>query len=192
MIGCMPITTSHGGATPFALTWPRTTERTVLRLVTLDDVDGMLAYRRLPEVCRHLTHEPLDRAGVEERIRWRLAENQPAEGPLLCGVAVDVDGRMVGDAMMRLDPIANEMCIGYAFHPDVWGQGLGTEVAAALLDIGRELGAAVWADAYTDNTASQRVLERAGLVPHHTRDAGGRRLVVFTSPDDLHGSRPTG
>lgn len=118
MIGCLPTTTSHGGVTPFALTWPRTTERTVLRLLTLDDVDAMHAYRRLPEVCRHLTHDPLTRAEVEERIRSRLVENQPEDGPITCGVAVEVNGRMVGDAMMRLDPVARELWIGYGFHPD--------------------------------------------------------------------------
>lgn len=177
----MTTATSPSGATPFALKWPRTTERTVLRLLTLDDVDAMHAYRRLPEVCRHLTHDPLDRAEVEERIRSRLAGNQPAEGPVLCGAAVEVDGRMVGDAMMRLDPRAGELWIGYGFHPDVWGRGLGTEVAAALVDIGRELGVPVWADAYVDNVASQRVLERVGLAPQHTSDEGGRPRVVFAT-----------
>lgn len=176
----MPTTTSHGGPSPFTLTWPRTTERTVLRLLTLDDVDPMHSYRRLPEVCRHLTHAPLDRTGVEERIRSRLAENQPAGGPVLCGVAVEVDARMVGDAMMRLDR-SGKTWIGYGLHPAVWGRGLGTEVAAALVDIGHELGVAVWADAFVDNIASQRVLERVGLVHHHTSDDGGRPRVVFTA-----------
>lgn len=86
----MPTTTSHGGVTPFALTWPRTTERTVLRLLTLDDVDAMHAYRRLPEVCRHLTHDSLTRAEVEERIRSRLVEKRTSLAHLDLFITVGV------------------------------------------------------------------------------------------------------
>jgi RimJ/RimL family protein N-acetyltransferase len=55
--------------------------------------------------------------------------------------------------------------IGYALREDVWGQGYGTEVARALIDLGfTQLGLhRVWATVHPENVASIRVLEKAGM-----------------------------
>lgn len=174
---------------PLTARWPRSTGRSTLRPVESGDLDAMLAYRRLPEVCRYLTHDPLDRDGVMARIEMRLTGIDPTPGRLVRGASVVVDGRVVGDGMMRTqrdDEGRVQFWIGYALHPDVWGQGVATEVARELRAVGHELGLAVWADAYADNTASHRVLEKAGLTLHHRHHDDGRPTLVYT---DAPGTR---
>ncbi|GAB2766743.1 GNAT family protein [Terrabacter koreensis] len=158
-----------------ALTWPRRTDRLVLRPLTPDDVDAVLAYRGLPEVVVHLSHGVLDREQVTARIADRIARGLPGAGNPLLGLAVadPRTGRVVGDVMLRLEPSHSigpvtdewEGTIGYALHPDVHGRGLAAEAAAALLAIGfRDLGLRrITADAYADNVASNRVLHRIGM-----------------------------
>lgn len=56
--------------------------------------------------------------------------------------------------------------VGYYFHPDVWGQGFGTELLTTSLDLAEhyyglsELTAFV----HPDNRASRRLLEKSGFV----------------------------
>ncbi|MEX1147023.1 MAG: GNAT family N-acetyltransferase, partial [Sphingomonadales bacterium] len=75
---------------------------------------------------------------------------------------------LVGAVGLRADPARSLRVreLGYWFTPNVWGHGLGTEAALAMLDfgfgdIGMEM---VWATALPDNSRSQRVLMKAGLV----------------------------
>lgn len=158
------------------LRWPRHTDRLVLRPLRLGDVDAILAFRSLPEVVVHLSHDVLTRDEVEARIRERMARGLPGATQPLLGLAVEEGrtGRVVGDVMLRLEPshsIARtptdewEGTIGYALHPDVHGRGFAAEAAAELLSIGfRDLGLRrITADAYADNIASNRVLRRIGM-----------------------------
>ncbi|NHA68846.1 GNAT family N-acetyltransferase [Phycicoccus flavus] len=171
---------------PARLDWPRRSPRGLVRLVGLDDVDAIWAYRSDPEVVRHLSHGVLDRAGVVERLRLRLTDGRPvAPGAdrVVRGVVLEVGGTVVGDGMLRVVTEgggAPRLWIGYALARSAWGQGLGTELAQVLAGVGRELGLPVWADAYAENPASCRVLEKTGLVRVATATDEGRARHVFT------------
>lgn len=158
------------------LQWPRLTERLALRPLSLDDVDAVHAYRCLPEVVVHLSHDVLSRDQVRHRIAQRIERGRPGAAEPLLGLAVEElrTGRVVGDVMLRIEPShsiarmptdAWEGTIGYALHPDVQGRGLAAEAAAELLVIGfGELRLRrITADAYADNIASNRVLRRIGM-----------------------------
>jgi len=158
------------------LVWPRLTDRLLLRPLTLDDVDAVHAYRCLPEVVVHLSHDVLTHDEVRERIAQRIERGRPGAVEPLLGLAVEErrTGRVVGDVMLRLEACHSigrapaqewEGTIGYALHPDVQGRGLAAEAAAELLVIGfRDLGLRrITADAYADNIASNRVLRRIGM-----------------------------
>lgn len=154
---------------PLTAGWPRKTARTTLRPVTEDDAEAMLAYRSDPVVTRHLPHDPLTMEQVRTRIRERTSGQDRTPGRLVRGFAVEVDGRLVGDCMLRVQPSPDDtewqVWIGYVLHPDAWGQGLATEVAQALVEAGHEMGLPVWASVAWENAASARVLEKAGLRP---------------------------
>ncbi len=158
------------------LVWPRLTDRLALRPLTLDDVDAVHAFRSLPEVVLHLSHDVLTREQVLTRIAQRIERGRPGAAEPLLALAVEElrTGRVVGDVMLRLEPSRSigrtpthewEGTIGYALHPDVQGRGLAAEAAAELLVIGfRDLGLRrITADAYADNVASNRVLRRLGM-----------------------------
>lgn len=168
---------------PLAGVWPRHTGRCLLRPVQAADLDAMLVYRGDPHVTEHLGHAPLSREEVQERIQVRLSGQDPVPGWFVRGVAIVVDGRLVGDAMLRLQPGPGrqswQFWIGYALRPQVWGRGLATEVATALVGVGDELGLPVWAETFAENVASQRVLEKAGLELVDEVVAEGRLCRIF-------------
>lgn len=167
---------------PLRLRWPRRTARTTLRPVTRDDAAALHAYRRLPQVCASLSHEPLSLTEVEQRIEGRLTGVDPTPGRQVRGLAIEHEDRVVGDAMLRTQRGtggAPELWIGYALHPDVWGRGLATEVAEELCAVSDELGLPVHADAFVDNPASHRVLDKAGLTQVGRSADAGRQVVLF-------------
>ena len=77
------------------------------------------------------------------------------------------DGQLVGWGGLYEDPFDPGWGVelGYSLHPAAWGQGYATELARACLALAdEELEAPeVWAFVHPDNTASRRVLGRAGF-----------------------------
>jgi ribosomal-protein-alanine N-acetyltransferase len=75
---------------------------------------------------------------------------------------------LIGRAILRHLDVegVDEVEVGYGFMPEYWGRGLATEIARACVRIGVEqLGlASVVAITTPPNLASQRVMEKAGLV----------------------------
>ena len=148
--------------------WPVRTRRTALRPVRPDDREAVHAYRGLAEIATYLSRGPLDPDEVAERIASDLARARPGHPEPLLGLVVEVEGAVVGDAMVRLEPDDNGMwaaVLGYTIHPQWAGRGLATEVAGALVRLCfTHLGVAVvQADVFVPHRASQRVLEKAGL-----------------------------
>lgn len=168
---------------PIAGVWPRHTDRCLLRPVQAADLEAMLVYRGDPYVTEYLGHAALSRDEVQERIQSRLSGQDPMPGWFVRGAAVLLEGRMIGDATLRLQPDPEgrswQLWIGYALRPEVWGRGLATEVVAELVGIGEELGLPVWAETFAENVASQRVLEKAGLELVEEVLAEGRLCRVF-------------
>lgn len=92
-------------------------------------------------------------------------------------------GQPVGRAVLRhlLVDDVDEVEVGYAFYPPYWGRGLATEIAMACLEIGRRalsLGTIV-AVTSPANLASQRVLEKVGLVYERDFTHEGARSALF-------------
>jgi RimJ/RimL family protein N-acetyltransferase len=151
------------------LSWPVRTPRTSLRPVAPTDRDAVHAYRSLEEVTTYLGRGPMDPSEVDERIAENIALSRPGHPLPLLGLVVELDGAVIGDAMVRLQPDDDNgrwlAFIGYTLHPDHTGRGLATEVAGALVRLCfAELGVAmVQADVFVPHRASQRVLEKIGM-----------------------------
>lgn len=168
---------------PATATWPRQTARLTLRLVEPTDAHAMWSYRRLPEVVEFLNHDVLTLDEVRDRIASRLSGQDAGAERYVRGVSVLMGAQMVGDAMLKTltgPEGEHQLWVGYAFHPDVWGRGVASEVVRELLKIGEELDLPVYADAYRDNVGSQRVLTRTGFVlKGRATDDDGRELLVY-------------
>lgn len=94
---------------------------------------------------------------------------------------------VIGRAVLRhldVDGV-DEVEVGYGFLPEFWGRGLATEVAQACVGIGlRRLGLrAIVAITLPANTASQRVMQKAGLVFQREVVHEGIPHVLFRTPE---------
>ena len=148
--------------------YPIRTERLLLRPYAHADVDALYAYQRLPEVHRYLYSEPRSRSEVEAMVAERAGVGSlTEEGHAICLVAdLAQTGELVGDCILFWRSEEHEQGeVGYVFNPAYHGRGLATEAVGALLSLGFEgLGMhRIAGHLDARNTASARVLERAGL-----------------------------
>ena len=148
--------------------YPLRTQRLLLRPYAYGDVNGLYAYQRLPEVHRYLYTEPRTRAEVEAIVAERAGSavlTETSKGITLVAEVAQT-GELVGDCMLLRRSQEHEQGeVGYVFNPAYHGRGYATEAVGALLRIGFEgLGMHRIAGRLDGrNTASARVLERAGL-----------------------------
>ena len=95
------------------------------------------------------------------------------------------DDRVAGRCVIRhLDVEGrDEVELGYGLHAEYWGKGLATEIARELLRLGTtELGLATLVAITTRaNIASQRVLEKTGLVYERDFDHDGTTVMLYRS-----------
>jgi RimJ/RimL family protein N-acetyltransferase len=146
--------------------WPVRTERLLLRRMTTADAPAMWRYRRLDEVTRWVTSRPTDEAA------WIAG----SAGMLRDQLVIELDGRVVGDLMVRIEDawaqrevahlaVGTQAELGWTLDPAVGGRGLATEAVRAALRVAFEdLGVRrVVASAFADNAPSLRLAERVGM-----------------------------
>jgi RimJ/RimL family protein N-acetyltransferase len=141
------------------------TERLVLRPVTEDDVDAMLAARNAPAVIGTTdTKEPLPRERMAGQVERRVASWRERDfGSWL----ILSNGEPVG--FVEVHPIGedsgvdpDELELGVVLHPSRWGQGIALEAGAAVVRdlferVGRER---LYAGVEATNDKSLRLLAK--------------------------------
>src|SRR5690242_632324 len=148
---------------------PITTERLTLRSFRPGDEDDVFAYRSVPSVVRYIPGDPKTREQVEDLVAERATAGRVDEKSRILTLAVELEGRVVGDVLIHLDGLdgadGKQAEIGWVFAQDVQGQGYATESARALVRAAfEELGVhRVWAQLEPENTASARICERLGM-----------------------------
>jgi RimJ/RimL family protein N-acetyltransferase len=146
------------------------TERMVLRRFTAADVENLVALDSDPDVMRFITGgRPTPRAEIEQEIlpAW-FAYYQRYPGYGFWAAIEKSTGRFLGWFHLRPHPEhghADEPELGYRLRRSAWGHGYAAEGARALIRKAfAELGAErVYAQTMAVNTASRRVMEKAGL-----------------------------
>lgn len=168
------------------------TERLVLREWTRADDDRAFLfdmYRR-PEVRRYIGdgRTMTDATEVDALLdRW----SDRGDGVLGIRAVTRTDGRRVGAILLKPIPWsagtgdgrADDIEIGWHFHPDAQGGGYATEAAAAVLALAHGAGIRrVVAVTHPDNRASQAVAERIGMRPAgETADYYDTTCALFVS-----------
>ena len=140
------------------------TERLLLRRPVEDDAESIRAYWSDPEVHRFLRHPVSDDLIETQEFLRHLASAWEKRERYGWGIVEAATDRFVGMVEARVSPHGIEL--GYVLHRDVWGNGYMTEVVAAVAEWALQQPGIhrVWAYVHVDNKASQRVLEKAGMV----------------------------
>lgn len=179
---------TDGARTLRDVRWPRRTARLSLRPLTLDDVDDVWAYRCVPTVNQWTGRSP--------RSRDELVATFFDGDALDIGVAVVLDGVVVGDLMLKVQDAWSQAevagrarnaqaLLGWTLATDRQGAGLMTEAVAELLRIcftpTDEGGLGVHrvvAECFAANEPSWRLMERLGMrrEGHHVGDSPHRDL----------------
>jgi aminoglycoside 6'-N-acetyltransferase len=148
---------------------PLATPRLVLRSLRPGDEDDVFAYRSVPEVVRYIPGDPKTREQVADMVAERATAGRVDEKSPILTLAVELDGRVVGDVLVHLDGLdghdGRQAEIGWVLSPDVRGNGYATEAAEAITAVAfDELGVnRVWAQLEPENLASAAICERLGM-----------------------------
>ena len=144
---------------------------------------GATGVPRSGDVCRYLPFEPMDEQVLAARLAGDLGRREiSAEGQALTlGAELAASGRLVGDVTLFFHSARHAGGeIGYAFHPDIAGQGYATEACTAVLNLAFDefdgLGLhRVVARMDARNSASARLASRLGM----RREAHHRSSEMF-------------
>jgi RimJ/RimL family protein N-acetyltransferase len=145
------------------------TARLRLRRFTAGDVDRLVELDSDPAVMRFISGgRPTPRAEVEgELLPWWLAYYERYDGYGFWAAIEKASGEFIGWFHLRPhdESTPDEPELGYRLRAASWGMGYATEGSRALIDRAfRELGAVrVSAETMAVNSASRRVMEKAGL-----------------------------
>jgi len=145
---------------------PLQTERLLLRRVTEDDAQDVLAYASDPDVARHTTWEPHASPEASRAFVASLLAKYATGEVANWGVVLKAEGRLVGTCgFVYWVPRHDRAEIAYALARRLWGRGLMTEAVRRVLGFG--FGAMgcnrIEARCLPDNVGSARVMEKAGM-----------------------------
>jgi RimJ/RimL family protein N-acetyltransferase len=146
------------------------TERLTLRPFTAEDLDDLVKLDSDTEVMRFINGgAPTSREEVEREVLPHfLAYADGASGYGFWAAEERSTGAFVGWFHLRAhagEGKPDEPELGYRLRRSAWGRGIATEGSRALINLAfSELGASrVYAETMSVNSASRRVMEKAGL-----------------------------
>ena len=160
------------------------TERIVLTTWTPGDLDDLNFLHTDPETMRYIRHgRPESREETRDLLEAYLRE-QVDRGWTKWRLA-DHCGELIGRAGFGWN--GQERELAYTIRRDLWGQGLATEIAAALVQWhrdhpGAEPAPRLGALAVNENYPSLRVLHKAGLRFVNDVDYEGVRCARYELP----------
>ncbi|QUS54830.1 GNAT family N-acetyltransferase [Pseudovibrio brasiliensis] len=151
------------------------TKRLRARPFTSDDLADLVCLHSNPVVNRYL--QPTNVAWDISTVKKRLAgfiETQELMGFSKWHLSTR-DGEFVGRAGFSLYEKTAEVEMGYTLHQHYWNQGLGSEIAQALVEwfFENTYYSHLLAFAHPENHASKKVMTRAGFEFRETRMVDG-------------------
>ncbi|MBN2002279.1 MAG: GNAT family N-acetyltransferase [Anaerolineae bacterium] len=143
-----------------------TTERLRLRQFSAQDIDPLHAILQQPDILRYFPRSDAPPREAIERLITRQLNDWEKHGYGWWAVEWTHQPGLLGWAGLGYLPETDETEVAYLLRREVWGQGLATEAATAALAFGFasfDLPLIIGIT-HPENRASQRVLEKSGLV----------------------------
>lgn len=143
-----------------------TTPRLILRPFAPEDAGPFHQILCGNDVLRYFPRsDPPPHERVENWIQQVLAHWQ-AHGYGLWAVVSRTSGELLGRSGLQWLPETGEIEVDFLFGEHFWGQGFATEAGRASLRFGLEKLAVEWVVGivHLENLASQRVLEKIGMI----------------------------
>jgi len=147
------------------------TERLIVRAYTMADLPALHGIVSQKAVMEFLPEDVMSRERTEDSLRWIIEcyrKNTPRKiVKFSVGVVEKSTGWLIG--WCGLGPLefdASDIEIYYGLSSSHWGRGFATEAAKALLHYGfKTIGLTrITALVKPENTASQKVIEKLGLI----------------------------
>ena len=140
------------------------TERLVLRRASVDDAEAAFRYASDPEVTTYLSFTPSE--SIEPVVEFLLQAEQAWQAGTAYTLAITtkVNDDIVG--MIDFEVTDRGVVLGYALERSAWGLGYMTEAVRAVIDwaFTSDDVYRVWTYVGVANLASQRVLEKVGMI----------------------------
>jgi ribosomal-protein-alanine N-acetyltransferase len=142
------------------------TPRLLLRLMVLEDVQAMHAFKSDPTATRLFGEDP--HSDLEQTRNWVLEglEGSKSGRSVVWAITLRSNGQVIGECCLwNIDNASKRAELGYELLRAHWGQGLMNEALTAVLDHGFvEMGLnRIEASPLSFNLPSQRVLVRLGF-----------------------------
>jgi ribosomal-protein-alanine N-acetyltransferase len=156
------------------------TPRIIIREFLFDELETYLGHFTDDRVTLHLP-----KRSTEERttiFKNALSQYLVSRSTGVWGMFDKNDHEFMGSCLLRpFDENPEAIELGYSIEHKYWGQGIGTEIAKAMVEHGFEGTSVPTIVGITtmDNIASQRVLEKAGLKRHDNMVRANEELALF-------------
>ena len=144
-----------------------TTDRLVLRKITLEDAPELFFMRTDDRVMKYI--ERPRPSNISETIEFinKIDGLEKSNDLITWGITLKNQPKLIGTVCylnIKKENYRSEL--GYAMHPDHWGKGIMTEVLEAVIDYGfNEMKLhSIEANINPANTGSQKLLEKNGFV----------------------------
>ena len=142
------------------ITQPIITQRLSLHPLRREDEAAAVEIMRSDLVNPTYMLPDLDNAGAKALFARFLQITEQADRVLL---GVYLEDRLIG-WLNDTEICGDTMELGWVIHPDLWGQGYATEAVSAALQALHQKGfRCIYAGAFSQNTASLRVMQKAGM-----------------------------
>jgi aminoglycoside 6'-N-acetyltransferase len=144
---------------------PLTSDRLTIRMMRREHAASLVDYRNHPEVARFQDWEiPFSQLMAERLINEQAGLDGPRNDEWV-QLAVEVDGRAIGDVAVGVHDHRRQATLGYSITPVEQGKGYGTEAVAAVITALFAVPGMhrVVATIDPENVASRRVLEKLGF-----------------------------
>lgn len=145
------------------------TSRLLLRPVVEADAPAIRLFSRERDVAVWTGSKPHPYPDEEADAFIEKVVTSERNGEAICrGIVVSSRGPrsdVVGVTFLKRDDVNRNGYVGYHLAKPEWGQGFGTEAAAALVDFAFEKldYVRVWSSCFADNDRSAHVLSKLGL-----------------------------